>query len=81
MSTEIKKYGFYAYVKGLEKGLGIVVLDIGKNITGAKLHVGKTESFSIPKESFETLLAYNTLEFVEIVPKFVWKEMKRSLAK
>lgn len=81
MSTEIKKYGFYAYIKGLEKGLGLVVFDIGKNITGVKLCVGKSEHFSIPKESFETLLAYNTLEFVEIVPKFVWKEMKRSLAK
>ncbi len=76
--TTIKKYGFYAYLKGLEKGLGIIIFEENNDtIEGVKLGIGKTEKVSFKRETFESLLIYDYLEFVELLPKKVWKEFKK----
>jgi len=80
-TSKIEKYGFYAYIKGLEKGLGLVVLGIDTDVSGVKLHIGKIERFSMKKTEFERLLNYDIIEFVDIVPKFVWKEYKKTYDK
>lgn len=74
----VKKYGFYAYLKGLEKGLGIIVFQENKEtVEGVKLGVGKTEKVIFKRDVFENLLAYDYLEFVELLPKKIWKEFKK----
>lgn len=74
----IKRYGFYAYTKGLEHGLGLLVFDSSEEeVKGMKFHVGKVEKFSIPKQTFENLISYEFLEFIELLPKRVWKEYKK----
>lgn len=74
----VKKYGFYAYLKGLEKGLGIIVFQENKEtVEGVKLGVGKTEKVFFKRDVFENLLAYDYLEFVELLPKKIWKEFKK----
>lgn len=81
-NLDIKVHGFYAYVKGLEKGLGLVVFDkTDKMISGVKLCVGKTESFQMTKSEFENLIAYGMIEFVESLPKHVWKDLQKSYTK
>lgn len=71
----IQKYGFYAYLRGLEKGLGIIVLDVNETeIKGIKIGVGKSEKISLKKNIFESLISYDYIEFVELLPKKVWKE-------
>lgn len=74
----IKKHGFYAYLKGLEKGLGIIVFQENQEtVEGVKLGVGKTEKVIFKRNVFENLLAYDYLEFVELLPKKIWKEFKK----
>ena len=74
----IKKHGFYAYLKGLEKGLGIIIFKEDDSVVeGVKIGIGKTEKVCFKKETFENLLSYDYLQFVEILPKKVWKEFKK----
>ena len=76
---EIRKYGFYAYIKGLDKqGLGVMVFDVDdQEVKGVTLKVGQTLKMSMTRAAFENLLAYEILEFVELLPKTVWKDFKK----
>lgn len=78
---DIKIHGFYAYIKGLEKGLGLVVFSIGDTVDGVKLGIGKTEKFTMKRDEFDALLAYDAIEFVEVLPKFVWKDLRKTYNK
>lgn len=83
MSTEkksnvlhIEERGYYVYTKNLKEGLGLLILQIdSKYIGGLKLKINGVEKFYIPKLDFESLLAYNVIEFTEKVPNDVYKEM------
>jgi len=76
---EIKKYGFYAFTKNIsENGVGIIVFDSDSaEVSGVKLQIGKTDKIKIPRKKFESLLAYNILEFIQLLPKNIWKEYKK----
>jgi hypothetical protein len=84
MSTEKTKnvihiipYGYYAYTSKLNQGLGLLIIEKHeKTVSGLKLNIGKIQKFDMSILSFETLLAYNTIEFVEKVPKEVGNEMR-----
>lgn len=77
-TTTVKKYAFYAYLKGLEKGLGLIVFDENnQKVSGVKIGIGKSEKFSFDRKTFEDLLAYEYIEYVELLPKSVWKEFKK----
>lgn len=78
---DIQKHQLYAYTKELEHGIGLVVFDIDKNISGVKIAMGKTERFSMSRESFESLIIYNKLELVETLPKNIWKDLKKNYNK
>lgn len=68
--------GYYVYTKNLKDGLGLLIMEIDeKYIGGLKLMIGGAEKFYVKKEEFETLLAYNIIEYTETVPKDVYKEM------
>jgi hypothetical protein len=74
----VKKYAFYAYLKGLEKGLGLIIFEENEQkVNGVKIGIGKTEKFSFDRKTFESLLAYEYIEYVESLPKNVWKEFKK----
>lgn len=74
----IKKYGFYAYLKGLEKGVGFILFNEDDDVVeGVKLSIGKAEKAVFKRKVFEDLLAYDYLEYVELLPKSVWKEFKK----
>lgn len=82
MSTEkkntlhIEEQGYYVYTKNLKEGLSLLIIEIDeKYIGGLKMLISGVEKFHMKKSYFETLLAYNILEYVEIVPKDVYKEM------
>jgi hypothetical protein len=73
----IVNHGFYAYTKNLTSGLGLLILDkTVKIISGIKINHNKLEKFSMTYKNFEALLAYNIIQYVETVPKDVWKEME-----
>lgn len=76
-NKEIKKNGFYAYIKNLQDGLALIVLKNDDLIEGVKLHVGKSERFSFTKEKFDSLLDFQIIEFVEILPRDVIKELQK----
>ena len=85
MSTEktenvihIIPYGYYVYTSKLNQGLGLLIIEKHeKTVSGLKLSIGKIQKFNMSILSFETLLAYNTIQFIEKVPKEVGKEMKQ----
>lgn len=74
---EVRKYGFYACLKDLEKCLGLLVFHVDESIVeGVKFAPASVSKFSVKKTYFETLLVYGLIEFVEILPKKAWKEYK-----
>ena len=74
-SSEILQYGLYLYTKDLNiNGLSLVVMEVGDNISGIKTSLGKTEKFAMSSEEFMKLIKTDTINFVEIVPKFVRKD-------
>jgi len=74
-SSEILQYGVYLYTKDLNiNGLSLMVMEVGDNISGIKTSLGKTERFTMPSEQFMKLIKTDTINFVEIVPKFVRKD-------
>jgi hypothetical protein len=77
--AEIKKFGFYAYTKDLEKnGLGVIIFDISATeVLGIKMKVGAIEKYSAKKEAFNLALTFGILEFVQILPKMAWKPYKK----
>lgn len=76
LQKKIKKYGFYAYNKDLnENGLGLIIFEEDdKNIKGVRLRVGNSEKFEMTRLFFENLLVYEAIEYIELLPKTVWKE-------
>jgi len=74
---EVKKYGFYACLKDLDKCLGLLVFHIDSDVVeGVKFAPSSVSKFSVTKTYFETLLIYDLIEFVEILPRTAWKEYK-----
>jgi hypothetical protein len=76
LQKKIKKYGFYAFNKDLnENGIGLIIFEEDeKNIKGIRLRVGNSEKFEMTRTIFENLLVYEGIEYVELLPKTVWKE-------
>jgi hypothetical protein len=76
LQKKIKKYGFYAFTKDLnENGIGLIIFEEDeKNIKGVRLRVGNSEKFEMTRTIFENLLVYEGIEYVELLPKTVWKE-------
>ena len=80
--TQFEKYGFYVYTQGLEKGLGIVIFDItDTDIDCVKYNVGYTERVSLNKSDLQVLLQKGILQFIQIVPKFVRKDLAKAFYK
>lgn len=72
----IETGAYYVYTKNLKEGLGLLIMEIDKKyIGGLKLKIDGVEKFYLSKNDFETLLAYNLIEYAETVPKDVYKEM------
>lgn len=72
---QIRKYGIYAFVKDLEKNVAFIVFEeTNDTVEGVVLKIGKTEKKSYKKENFKAFLSYKLLEFIEVLPKKVWKE-------
>lgn len=80
IKKKIKKYGYYAFTKNLtENGLGLIVFDYtDENVSGIILRVGKSDYFNYKMLKFETMLVYNIIEYVELLPKTVWKEFYKT---
>lgn len=75
LKKQIKKYGFYVYTKNLsENGLGIIIFEENdKIVSGLKLIVDGNEKFEMTRQSFESLIIYDIINFIELLPKTVWK--------
>jgi hypothetical protein len=75
LKNQIKKYGFYVYTKNLaEYGLGLIIFEENNEIvSGIKLIVGGNEKFEMTRQSFESLIIYDVVNFIELLPKTVWK--------
>ena len=78
-NIEIHKQTIYAYTKDLEKnGVAFVVVDLDEeNVYGLRMMIGNPVRTSLPKITFENLLAYGLLERIEFIPKKEFKEFKK----
>lgn len=76
LDKKIKKYGFYAFDKDFaQNGMGLIIFEMDdKNIKGIRLKIGNPEKFEMNRILFENLLVYENIEYVELLPKSVWKE-------
>ncbi len=76
LEKKIKKYGFYAFGKDFaQNGMGLIIFELDdKTIKGIRLKIGNPEKFEMNRILFENLLVYETIEYVELLPKTVWKE-------
>jgi hypothetical protein len=83
LQKKIKKYGFYAFNKDLnENGIGLIIFEEDeKTIKGIRLKVGNSEKFEMSRTTFESLLIYNGIEYIELLPKTVWKEFYKNYKK
>lgn len=70
------KFGLYAITQKLEKGVALIVFDVGEQISGVKLGVGKSEKFSLKRTDFENMVSHGLLEYIQLLPKTVWKQYK-----
>jgi len=74
--VHLENGAYYVYTKNLKEGLGLLIIEIDeKYIGGLKLMINNVEKFYIQKTTFETVVAYNTVEYTETIPKEVYKEM------
>lgn len=82
MSTKIEKNGIYAYTEQIkEKGLAIAVLDHNtEKVEGLRMLLDKAENFSMSYDAFCIECDKGFLAFVEILPKFVIKDLKKIYA-
>lgn len=76
LQIKIKKYGFYAFSKDFAKnGMGLIIFEMNdKDIKGIRLKIGNPEKFEMNRTLFENLLVYENIEYVETLPKTVWKD-------
>lgn len=76
LDKKIKKYGFYAFSKDFtQNGMGLIIFEMDdKTIKGIRLKIGNPEKFEMNRILFENLLVYENIEYVELLPKSVWKE-------
>ena len=78
--AQIKKnaiYAVYGNSKIVEKGMALVVLDISEDdVHGLGVGIITPKNFKINKEQFLNEIEKGTYLFVEVLPKFVVKEMK-----
>lgn len=75
--SKIERNGMYGYVKNFqENGVGLVVINIGDDIKGIRLKMDGNENFNMSKDDFYKLMDTNAIQFIEILPKFVIKELQ-----
>lgn len=77
--SKIEKNGMYGFRKNLEEcGVSLIVLDIdGDDVKGLRLLLNGNRNFSMPKDTFYGMLDSDTLRFIEILPGFVVKDVKK----
>tara|TARA_R110000868_G_scaffold399978_1_gene674046 strand:- start:479 stop:760 length:282 start_codon:yes stop_codon:yes gene_type:complete len=71
-------YAIYGHADGIaKKGYAIVVLKIeNDSVEGIRVGMDRPTNFKMSKDEFYKDMDENTLLFVEVLPKFVIKEMK-----
>lgn len=77
----IKKDGMYFYnVNVDENGIGLAVLETGTNISGIRLMKNGNHNFNLTKDQFYFLLDNKIIEFSEVLPGFVTKDLRKGFA-
>jgi len=75
---EIKPYAFYSFNTDLAKGLGIILFEVEEEYSyGVKIVPGSVENYKEKTKTIENFIIYETISFVEQLPKYVWKFYKK----
>lgn len=76
-NSVIKKYGVYLYLHDLyNNGLSLMPITVTETtVAGIRTTTGSMSKFNIRRSEFETLCNNQIIQFVEIAPKAVRKEM------
>jgi hypothetical protein len=77
--VKIEKNGMYGFRKNLEQhGVSLVVLEIeGEEVRGMRLLLKGNENFVMKKDAIYSLIDRDMLRFIEILPGFVIKDVKK----
>ena len=77
--SDVKKYGVYLYTMDLyNNGLSLMPITVTDSIVaGIRTTTSKMIKFNMRRSIFETLCHNRVIEFVEIAPREVQKEMNR----
>lgn len=76
---KIEKNGMYGFRKNLEQnGVSLVVLEIeDEEVRGMNLLLNGNRNFTATKDQLFSLLDSDVLRFIEILPGFVIKDVKK----